>query len=152
MTIMSKFTITPIGQVKNHNTVRMSPDEMLSTISTIVVDKKFEDGLMDLDKNDLITVLFYFDRARGYKMHLHPRYDESRPITGVFNTRSPYRPNHIGVTVVKLKSVEGNTLVVEGLDAADGTPVLDIKPYVVSFDEGKKVDDPRKDRTYKADR
>lgn len=152
MTIMSKFTITPIGQVKNHNTVHMSPDEMLSTTSTIVVDKKFEDGLMDLDKNDLITVLFYFDQARGYKMHLHPRYDESRPITGVFNTRSQYRPNHIGVTVVKLKSVEGNTLVVEGLDAADGTPVLDIKPYVVSFDEGKKVDDPRKDRTYKADR
>ena len=135
---MRKFTIAPIGQVKNHNTVHMSPDEMLSTTSTIVVDKKFEDGLMDLDKNDLITVLFYFDQARGYKMHLHPRYDESRPITGVFNTRSPYRPNHIGVTVVKLKSVEGNTLVVEGLDAADGTPVLDIKPYIRDVRRGEK--------------
>ncbi len=152
MTIMRKFTIAPIGQVTNHNTIHMSPDEMLSTTSTIVIDKKYEDGLMDLDKNELITVLFYFDRARGYKMRLHPRYDESHPITGVFNTRTQYRPNHIGVTVVRLKSVEGNTLVVEGLDAADGTPVLDIKPYIRTFDEGKKVDDPRKDRTYKTSR
>lgn len=149
---MHRFTVKPIGRVENSNTIDMSPDEMQPTFSRIVVDKKFEDGLMGLEQNDLITVLFYFDRARGYKMRLHPRHDESRPITGVFNTRSQYRPNHIGVTVVRLKSIEGNTLVVEGLDAADGTPVLDIKPHVLTFDEGKKADDPRKDRTYKADR
>jgi tRNA-Thr(GGU) m(6)t(6)A37 methyltransferase TsaA len=149
---MRKFTLKPIGRVENGNTIDMSPDEMQPTVSRIIVDKKYGEGLMGLDKNDLITVLFYFDRARGYKMRLHPRHDESRPVTGVFNTRSQYRPNHIGVTAVRLKSIEGNTLVVEGLDAADGTPVLDIKPHVLTFDEGKKVDDPRKDRTYKADR
>ena len=149
---MRKFTATPIGHVENHNTIDMSPDEMLPTASRIVIEDKYLEGLMGLDQNDLITVLFYFDRARGYKMRLHPRYDETRPVTGVFNTRSQYRPNHIGVTVVRLKSVEGNTLVVEGLDAADGTPVLDVKPYVRTFDEGKKVDDPRKDRTYKTGR
>ncbi len=104
---------------------------------------------MDLDKNELITVLFYFDKARGYKLRLHPRGDPSNPITGLFNTRSQYRPNPIGVTVVKLKSIEGNTLVVEVLDAIDGTPVLDIKPHVLTFDEGIRTDDPRKDRTYK---
>jgi tRNA-Thr(GGU) m(6)t(6)A37 methyltransferase TsaA len=115
-----------------------------------VLDPKYAEGLMDLDKNDLITIIFYFHEVDGYKLRLHPRGDTSRPITGVFNTRSQFRPNPIGVTVARLKSVEGNRLVVEGLDAIDGTPVLDIKPHVLTFDEGIKTDDPRKDRTYRA--
>jgi tRNA-Thr(GGU) m(6)t(6)A37 methyltransferase TsaA len=147
-----RITLKPIGHVENHNTVDTPSEQLQSSISRIVIDEKYREGLMDLDKNDLITVLFYFDKARGYKLRLHPRNNPSNPITGLFNTRSQYRPNHIGVTVVRLKSVEGNTLVVEGLDAVDGTPILDIKPHILTFDEGIKTDDPRKDRTYKADR
>lgn len=146
---MNKIELSPIGYVYNHNTMDMASEDLQASTSEIVIDKKYADGLMDLEKNDLITIIFYFDRADGYRLRLHPRGDISRPVTGVFNTRSQYRPNPIGVTVVKLKSVEGNRLVVEGLDAIDGTPILDIKPHVLTFDRGIRTDDPRKDRTYK---
>lgn len=144
-----QITLTPIGHVESDNTVDTPSEKLQSSTSRIVLDEKYHEGLMDLYKNDLITVLFYFDKAQGYKLRLHPRNNPSNPITGLFNTRSQYRPNPIGVTVVKLKSIEDNTLVVEGLDAIDGTPILDIKPHVLTFDEGIKVDDPRKDRTYR---
>ncbi len=147
---MQEIVLSPIGYVHNSATTDTPSNELQNQVSEIVLDKKFLDGLMDLDMNDLITVIFYFHRVDSYRLRLHPRGDESRPITGVFNTRSQFRPNPIGVTVVRLKSVEGNKLVVEGLDAVDGTPVLDIKPHVLTFDVGIRTDDPRKDRTYKA--
>ncbi len=144
------INFTPIGYVHNSSGLDTHTEVLQAQTSEIVLDKKYEDGLMDLDKNDLITIVFYFHEVDGYRLRLHPRGDPARPITGVFNTRSQFRPNPIGVTVARLKSVEGNRLVVEGLDAIDGTPVLDIKPHVLTFDEGIKTDDPRKDRTYKA--
>jgi tRNA-Thr(GGU) m(6)t(6)A37 methyltransferase TsaA len=147
---MQKIMLSPIGYVHNGATTDTPSAELQNQVSEIVLDEKFLDGLMDLDKNDLITVIFYFHLAEGYGLRLHPRGDLSRPITGVFNTRSQFRPNPIGVTVVRLKSVEGNRLVVEGLDAVDGTPILDIKPHVLTFDEGIRTDDPWKDRTYRA--
>ena len=149
---MSGISLFPIGIVRSHNTLDTPNEELQSSTSEIVIDEKFRDGLRGLEENELITIIFYFDRAGGYKLRLHPRGDTSRPVTGVFNTRSQFRPNPIGVTVVRLKSVEGNRLVVEGLDAVDGTPVLDIKPHVLTFDEGIRTDDPRKDRTRKAPR
>lgn len=143
------INFTPIGYVHNSSSLDTHTEVLQTQTSEIILDKKYEDGLMDLDKNDLITIIFYFHEVDGYRLRLHPRGDQARPITGVFNTRSQFRPNPIGVTVARLKSVEGNRLVVEGLDAIDGTPVLDIKPHVLTFDEGIKTDDPRKDRTYK---
>jgi tRNA-Thr(GGU) m(6)t(6)A37 methyltransferase TsaA len=147
---MREIVLSPIGYAHNHNTPDTPTSEIQASTSEIALDEKYADGLMDLETNDLITVIFYFHLVDGYKLRLHPRGDQSRPITGVFNTRSQFRPNPIGVTVVRLKSVEGNKLVVEGLDAVDGTPILDIKPHVLTFDRGIRTDDPRKDRTYKA--
>jgi tRNA (adenine37-N6)-methyltransferase len=147
---MQRIELSPIGYVRNSAGPDTPTEQLQTQTSEIVIDGKYQDGLMGVDTNDLITVLFYFDRAEGYMLRLHPRGDESRPITGVFNTRSQFRPNHIGVTVARLKSVEGNRLVVEGLDALDGTPVLDIKPYILTFDQGNKTDDPWKDRTHRA--
>jgi tRNA-Thr(GGU) m(6)t(6)A37 methyltransferase TsaA len=144
-----QFTFTPIGYVHNSSGLDTPTEALQTQTSEIVIDEKYRDGLMDLDKNDLVTIIFYFHKVDGYKLRLHPRGDESRPITGVFNTRSQFRPNPIGVTVARLKSIEGDKLVVEGLDAVDGTPVLDIKPHVLTFDRGIRTDDPRKDRTYK---
>jgi tRNA-Thr(GGU) m(6)t(6)A37 methyltransferase TsaA len=72
--------------------------------------------------------VFYFHHAQGFDLLQHPRRDTARPRRGVFALRSPRRPNPIGVTVVDLLSVEGNVLRVRGLDAIDGTPVLDLKP------------------------
>ncbi len=147
---MRNICLSPIGYVHNNYTVDTPTPVIQSSTSEIILDEEYAGGLMDLDKNDLITVIFYFHLVDRFKLKLHPRGDQSRPITGVFNTRSQFRPNPIGVTVVRLKSVEGNKLVVEGLDAVDGTPILDIKPHVLTFDQGIKTDDPRKDRTYKA--
>ena len=144
-----RITFTPIGYVHNSSGPDTHTEVLQAQTSEIVIDPKYADGLMDLDKNDLITIIFYFHGVDSYRLRLHPRGDLARPITGVFNTRSQFRPNPIGVTVARLKSLEGNRLVVEGLDAIDGTPVLDIKPHVLTFDRGIKTDDPRKDRTYR---
>jgi formylmethanofuran dehydrogenase subunit E len=73
-------------------------------------------------------VVFYFHRSRGFDLLQHPRGDKSRPRRGVFSLRSPRRPNPIGVTVVDLVAIDGNVLHVQGLDAINGTPVLDLKP------------------------
>jgi tRNA-Thr(GGU) m(6)t(6)A37 methyltransferase TsaA len=147
---MDGITFTPIGHVRNSATSYTSSEDFRRLVSEIVVDPAFSDGLMDVEQNELLTIVFFFHLNDGYQLKLHPRGDQSRPITGVFNTRSQFRPNPIGVTVVKLKARKGNTLVVEGLDALDGTPVLDIKPFVRTFDEGKEIDDPREDRVRRA--
>jgi tRNA (adenine37-N6)-methyltransferase len=144
---MEKLAVTPIGFVRNNATPDTHSEEFRHLVSKIVVDDKYADGLMDVEDNDLLTIVFYFNRNGGdYELQIHPRGDTSRPITGVFNTRSQFRPSPIGVTVTKLMAREGNTLVVEGLDALDGTPVIDIKPFVRSFDEGVGIDDPGEDR------
>ncbi len=75
-------------------------------------------------------VVFYLHLSKGYPMRLHPRGDPELPLMGVFSTRAPVRPNPIAVSVVKLLKITGNVLTVKGLDAFDGTPVLDIKPHL----------------------
>jgi tRNA (adenine37-N6)-methyltransferase len=144
---MKKLTVTPIGHVRNTATPDTHSEDFRHLVSEIVVDEKYADGLMDIEENERLTIVFLFDRNGGeYRLRLHPRGDETRPITGVFNTRSQFRPCPIGVTVTKLMARKGNTLVVEGLDALDGTPVLDIKPFVRTFDTGEENDDPGKNR------
>lgn len=148
---MEKLTVTPIGYVRNGATPEIRSEEFRHLISDIVIEPEYADGLMDIEENELLTIVFYFDRNGGeYRLRLHPRGDESRPITGVFNTRSQFRPSPIGITVTKLIGRKGNTLVVEGLDALDGTPVVDIKPFVRTFDTGEEPDDPGKDRARRA--
>ncbi|MCD1294848.1 tRNA (N6-threonylcarbamoyladenosine(37)-N6)-methyltransferase TrmO [Methanocella sp. CWC-04] len=146
---MDKIVFTPIGCVRNMAGENTHAEDIRNMLSEIIIYPKYERGLMDIEVNELITVIFYFSKVENYRLRLHPRGDTSRPITGVFNTRSQFRPNPIGITVVRLKSREGNKLFVEGLDALDGTPVLDIKPHVLTFDEGLETDDPRKDRIIK---
>jgi tRNA-Thr(GGU) m(6)t(6)A37 methyltransferase TsaA len=90
--------------------------------------EKYSDGLYRLENYPRLYVIFVFDRAEGYRLVIHPRGDTTKPMRGVFATRSPYRPNPIGLAEVELVSVEGNLLTVRNLDAIDGTPVLDIKP------------------------
>ena len=147
---MEKLCVSPIGHVRNGATPETHSEEFRQLVSEIVVDEKYADGLMDIEENELLTVVFFFHlNGSEYSLRLHPRGDTSRPITGVFNTRSQFRPSPIGITVVKLKERKGNTLVVEGLDALDGTPVLDIKPFVRTFDTGEEISDPGKDRARK---
>jgi tRNA-Thr(GGU) m(6)t(6)A37 methyltransferase TsaA len=99
----------------------------------IEIVREFEPGLTDLEGFSHLFILWVFDRAEGFELLGTPPCDD-RPH-GVFATRSPRRPNPIGLTVVELLRRDGRTLHVRGLDMLDGTPVLDIKPYLSSVPE-----------------
>jgi tRNA-Thr(GGU) m(6)t(6)A37 methyltransferase TsaA len=93
---------------------------------------EFEEGLLDIDGFSHLFVIWVFDRADSAMLSSHPPSDELHPH-GVFATRSPRRPNPIGLSVVELLGREGHTLRVRGVDMLDGTPVLDVKPYLSSI-------------------
>jgi L-fuculose-phosphate aldolase len=103
------------------------PEEIAGTESRIVLDPRYVEGLAGVEAGDRVMVIFTFDRVTDYELMQHPRGDTSQPKTGVFAIHTPFRPNPIGVTVVDLLAKEGNVLRVRGLDALDGTPVLDLK-------------------------
>ena len=128
---------TPIGFVESRFEAYAPSDEMRRYTSRLVIDKSMAAGLMGLEEGDNILVLFNFHRATQYELQLHPGHDPSRPLRGVFATRSQYRPNGIGATVAKIVSIEGNIVTVSGLDAQNGSPLLDIKPYSPDFDSAQ---------------
>ena len=96
---------------------------------------EFEAGLKDIEGFSHLYVLWFFDRSQGYELVGTPPCD-TRPH-GVFATRSPYRPSPIGLTVVRLLGREGNRLRVRGVDMLEGTPILDIKPYLSNVPESE---------------
>lgn len=99
---------------------------------TVEVDPAYQEGLQDLEEFSHLILLYYFHEAKPPNMLVKPFLDE---IThGVFATRAPRRPNGIGISIVRLLSIEKNILEVENLDILDGTPLLDIKPYIPDFD------------------
>jgi tRNA-Thr(GGU) m(6)t(6)A37 methyltransferase TsaA len=103
----------------------------------IEIYSEYAAGLQDLDGFSHIILLYYFHGAGPIRMTVTPFLD-SHPH-GVFATRAPVRPNPIGLSVVPLLKIEGNTLYVDHLDILDGTPLLDIKPYVPEFDEQQNI-------------
>ena len=105
---------------------------------TVEVFPEFAEGLKDLEGFSHIILLYHFHRVQGAKLVATPFMD-SQPH-GVFATRAPKRPNPIGLSIVRLLSIEKNVLHIENVDILDGTPLLDIKPYVPEFDQ------PRVDR------
>ncbi|MFB0517443.1 MAG: tRNA (N6-threonylcarbamoyladenosine(37)-N6)-methyltransferase TrmO [Candidatus Neomarinimicrobiota bacterium] len=117
-----------IGHVRNDFDEPVGPDTLRSTESRIILDATLVDGLHGLEPGKQIAVIFHFHLSEGFELRQHPRGDTSRPNRGVFALRSPHRPNAIGLSVVDLLEVRGNVLRVRGLDAINGTPVLDIKP------------------------
>jgi tRNA-Thr(GGU) m(6)t(6)A37 methyltransferase TsaA len=122
------ITYRAIGHVENEFDEPTAPDKIRSAESRIVLDPALTKGLSGLEPGQQVMVIFYFHQSRGFDLCQHPRGDKSRPQRGVFALRSPHRPNPIGVTVVELVTVEGNVLRVRGLDAINGTPVVDLKP------------------------
>ena len=104
---------------------------------TVTVDPEYTDGLRDLEGFSHIYLLYPFHRAQQTKLLVRPfLQDEAH---GVFATRAPCRPNKLGFSVVKLISIDDCTLLVEDLDILDGTPLLDIKPYIARFDSRESV-------------
>lgn len=132
------ITMIPIGHVRSPLGDKASaprqPSEAAGIHGTIELcaGRGLEDALSGIEDWDHLWVVFVFDRAEGYRPKvLPPRSKERR---GVLGTRSPHRPNPIGLSVVRLERVEGLVLHVSGLDLLDGTPVLDLKPYVAYTD------------------
>ena len=105
---------------------------------TIELSKEYVKGLQDLDGFSHIILIYNFHKTKKVDMIVKPFLD-TQP-RGIFSTRAPRRPNPIGLSVVKLNSIEGNVLSIDNVDVVDGTPLLDIKPYIAAFDgvEGAK--------------
>ena len=98
----------------------------------LVLNASVGDGLRGIRAGDEIIALTWLDRARRDLLVVHPRGDTSRPQEGVFNTRSPHRPNPIGLHQLQVTEVQPLRLRVSGLEAIDGTPIIDIKPVLAS--------------------
>ena len=106
-------------------------------ISTIRLNKEYIGGLKGLENFSHVTIIYYLDQAvydREKHLKRHPQNREDMPLVGIFSQRGKDRPNRIGMTSVQVVEVSEDTLTVKGLDAVDGTPVLDIKPYYPVYD------------------
>lgn len=110
----------------------IQPTGEASAPGTIEIFPEYQEGLKDLDGFSHVILIYHFHWVSSSKLTVTPFLD-SEP-RGIFATRAPTRPNPIGMSVVELLKIEGNTLHVDHLDVLDGTPLLDIKPYVPEFD------------------
>ncbi len=128
MCTIDKIVVYPIGLVR-----RQSPDEDVNDrdlTSKIIVDEEFRAGLTGIEDWSHLYVIYWMNRiSEEKKTLLCLGKEQNMPTVGIFATRAPIRPNPIGLTLVELVGHEKNVLLVKGLDALDGTPVLDLKPY-----------------------
>ncbi|MDB4946870.1 MAG: transcriptional regulator [Labilithrix sp.] len=134
---MMTFAMTPIAAVRSSRSDAVD-DDWDRVTSTITLDAaQFSaDALAGLDAFSHVEIVYVFDQVDPAKLETgarHPRSNPSWPKVGIFAQRAKMRPNRIGVTVCRLVEIDGLTLSVHGLDAIDGTPVLDIKPYMAEF-------------------
>ena len=128
--------LKPIGIIHSpYKNMRAAPYQGYKSedISQIEVFKEFEEGLRDIEGFSHIIVIYWFHKFQGYHLLVKTPWDDS--LHGLFTTRSPHRPCPLGLTVAELVVREKNILKVKGLDAIDGTPLLDIKPCIPSTDE-----------------
>ena len=121
-----KVVYTPIGVVASSFNEPGDPKAMRNAESTLILDEKYTGALDGLDRYKSILVIYHIHRSPGYCEQVHPMGDHSKPERGVLATRSPRRPNPIGITVAEILTIEGNKIRVTGLDALNGTPILDI--------------------------
>ena len=137
---MSTFEIKPIGRVSSSlRTLDAAPrqaDEGAPE-AWLVFEPEALAGLRNIRAGDDLILITWLDRARRDVLTVHPRGDTSRPPEGVFSTRSPHRPNPLGLHEVHVTAVEGGRLRVRSLEAIDGTPIVDVKP-VLSPDIGRR--------------
>jgi tRNA (adenine37-N6)-methyltransferase len=140
MTERHSLELKPIGIIhspyKNTRDVPRHGHES-EDISQVELFQEFEEGLQDIEEFSHIVVIFWFHKYQGYQLVVKTPWDDSPH--GLFTTRSPQRPSPLGLTVVELVAREKNMLTVKGLDAVDGTPLLDIKPYIPAIDERRPV-------------
>jgi tRNA-Thr(GGU) m(6)t(6)A37 methyltransferase TsaA len=132
----SPVTYTPIGIIHSPFSdiagMPIQPSGARGVRGTIEVYGDFVAGLRDLEEFSHIILLYAFHRSSGYSLEVQPFLDP-KPH-GIFATRAPKRPNALGLSIVRLRGIRGNILEIEDVDILDGTPLLDIKPYIPAFD------------------
>ena len=132
----TEFKVRPIGHVQK-----------VGEQIVIVLDKKYQEGLLGLDQWSHVQVIWWFDKndtaQKRSILQVHPRGDQDNPITGVFACRAPVRPNLIGLSLCKVLAVKDNVIEVEKIDAFEGTPVLDLKPFAPGQDSASGVKVPK---------
>lgn len=152
---MSIFTLTPIGQVSGGRAEAIDDDWGASRASIRLDPARFTaEALMGLDAFSHAEVIFLFDSVRDDQITTgarHPRGNPDWPRVGIFAQRGKNRPNRLGVSVCRIVGVDGLALHVEGLDAIDGTPVLDIKPVMAGFQPRGEMREPDWARAIMAD-
>jgi tRNA-Thr(GGU) m(6)t(6)A37 methyltransferase TsaA len=133
---MREISYKPIGIIHSPfndvSAMPIQPTGALGTKGTVDLFADYSAGLKDIEGFSHIILIYHFHLSRGYALQTRPFLEEE--IHGIFAMRAPSRPNPIGISVVRLVGVEDNILHIEDVDIVDGTPLLDIKPYVPDFD------------------
>ena len=138
---MNKITLEPIGII--HSPYHKKEDIPIQGVfkpegvGTIEVFEQFAEGLTDIEVFSHIQIIYLFHESTDFSLLAKPFLEDK--LHGIFAIRSPHRPNHLGISVVRLLERAGNILKIEEIDVFDGTPLLDIKPYVPKFDERRNV-------------
>ncbi len=122
---------TPFCELEN---MPVQPSGAKDVYAKIHFKKEYQEGLKDLDGFSHVYLIYYFHKIKDHKLTVIPFNDQTNTPRGVFSTRTPMHPNSIGLSKVSLVSVEDNIVTIKGIDVLDGTPLLDIKPYIENFD------------------
>jgi tRNA-Thr(GGU) m(6)t(6)A37 methyltransferase TsaA len=136
MSIVRAFTFRSIGVIRSPHRSQegapVQPAYAAEVEGEVIVDPAYEPALADLEGFERIWLVYVFDRAGPFRARVVPYRDDREH--GLFATRSPCRPNPVGISAVRLIGRQGAVLRVRGVDVLDGTPLLDIKPYIPDFD------------------
>lgn len=134
-----KIELNAIGKILSPfttlNDMPIQPKGGKDIIGKAIIDDKYANGLKDLDGFNYIYLIYYLHEVKNERLTVVPFMEQTDTERGVFSTRSPSRPNKIGLSIVNLISVKDNIITFSGNDILDGTPLLDIKPYIKNFDE-----------------
>jgi len=160
---LTEIGYKPIGVVhspfKDVKGMPIQPAGAQGIAGTVEIETEYAAGLKDIEGFSHLILIYHFHLAEGYSLEVEPFLDNE--LHGVFATRAPKRPNPIGISAVRLVRVEGRILHIEDVDILDGTPLLDLKPYVPEFDVRKverigwlskarnRVNDARADERFK---
>jgi len=129
------FHIHPIGVVRSpyHHNAPFQPDQNNNETFILEVFNKYQEGLKEMDKFNYLYLIAYLDRSEGYTLSVTPPWQEKS--VGLFASRSPFRPNPIGINILEIKKIEGNKIYTSPIDFLDNTPIIDIKPVIESLDK-----------------
>lgn len=122
---------SPFASLEN---MPVQPKGAKDTTATIEFKDEFKEGLKDLDGFSHAYLIYYFHKVDSHKLSVVPFNDKTETPRGVFATRTPMHPNSIGLSVVEILHVKDNIVTIKGVDILNGTPLLDIKPYIENFD------------------